>query len=425
MFGDPCVGGTTPVLPVDAPAYPEGVSPFGPYDMAGNATEWVWDTYGHCYYCHSPGVPDIDCDAPCDNAVLHDPLGPPKTNPNADTVRRGGGWRRFSLFLPSYVREYVGPSATTDYGGFRCTYQECPAPCPENEHCVAGQCICAPNCTGKDCGDDGCGGSCGDCTEHYDCQSGTCAYIPWCGDGSCDLDEDCSACPADCGNCCGNAVCDAQYEEDCATCPADCGNCCGNGLCDPEQEEDCATCPADCGCGCGEECELGACAFTACDGKECGDDGCGGWCWTCGAGEYCHAGKCGPSCPGTVCEDGQTRPCGIYSGVCTEGVQTCEGNAWGACIGAIEPGFMDFCDGIDNDCSGSVDENCECVVGQARNCGQSLGICVQGTQICTEQGIWSNCIGSSGPFPEGNPPVCDGQDNDCDGEIDEGCECPE
>jgi hypothetical protein len=33
---------------------------------------------------------------------------------------------------------------------------------------------CLPNCTGKECGDDGCGGSCGDCPEGYYCDNGVC-----------------------------------------------------------------------------------------------------------------------------------------------------------------------------------------------------------------------------------------------------------
>ena len=65
------------------------------------------------------------------------------------------------------------------------------------------------------------------------------------------------------------------------------------------------------------------------------------------------------------------------------------------------------CDGIDNNCNGLVDENLQ------RNCGSSIGVCTVGSQICTA-GVWSAC--------SGNPPqmeTCDGQDNDCDGVIDE------
>jgi hypothetical protein len=34
---------------------------------------------------------------------------------------------------------------------------------------------CGPNCAGKSCGDDGCGGACGICTGGQTCQGGACA----------------------------------------------------------------------------------------------------------------------------------------------------------------------------------------------------------------------------------------------------------
>jgi len=41
---------------------------------------------------------------------------------------------------------------------------------------IEGESICTPNCDGKSCGDDGCGGSCGSCSEGYTCVSkGVCA----------------------------------------------------------------------------------------------------------------------------------------------------------------------------------------------------------------------------------------------------------
>jgi hypothetical protein len=55
---------------------------------------------------------------------------------------------------------------------------------------------------------------------------------PVCGNGSCDSGENCNNCPQDCGQCCGNTVCDAIYGENCGTCPGDCLQagevCCGN-----------------------------------------------------------------------------------------------------------------------------------------------------------------------------------------------------
>ena len=41
--------------------------------------------------------------------------------------------------------------------------------------CQEGQCVaCAPQCSGKECGDDGCGGSCGTCAEDENCVGGAC-----------------------------------------------------------------------------------------------------------------------------------------------------------------------------------------------------------------------------------------------------------
>ncbi len=52
-----------------------------------------------------------------------------------------------------------------------------------------------------------------------------------CGDGSCNANEDCKSCEADCGKCtpavCGDGTCAAK--EDCKTCAADCGGGCASG----------------------------------------------------------------------------------------------------------------------------------------------------------------------------------------------------
>jgi len=54
----------------------------------------------------------------------------------------------------------------------------CPPGCGSGESCVDGQCeSCSTVCSGKECGDDGCGGTCGSCGSGEECQSGLCIVV--------------------------------------------------------------------------------------------------------------------------------------------------------------------------------------------------------------------------------------------------------
>ena len=48
---------------------------------------------------------------------------------------------------------------------------QCPGP---NYLCIAASCVCQPDCFLKTCGDDGCGGSCGTCSALESCNDGVC-----------------------------------------------------------------------------------------------------------------------------------------------------------------------------------------------------------------------------------------------------------
>jgi hypothetical protein len=51
---------------------------------------------------------------------------------------------------------------------------------------------------------------------------------------------------------------------------------------------------------------------------------------------------------------------------------------------------------------------------------EGVGVCHAGTQQCQSDGTWGSCHGDVTPSAE----TCDGFDNDCDGEIDNGDLCP-
>ena len=125
---------------------------------------------------------------------------------------------------------------------------------------------------------------------------------------------------------------------------------------------------------------------------------------------------------GCVCRRGETRACydgpaataGV--GICKAGTQACviEAGAarWGACQGQVLPvAGGETCNGADDDCDGIVD-------GMTRSCGSSVGDCRPGTETC-KAGAWGACLGGVGPGVED----CNGGDENCDGMVDEGCDC--
>jgi hypothetical protein len=108
-------------------------------------------------------------------------------------------------------------------------------------------------------------------------------------------------------------------------------------------------------------------------------------------------GTCGP--PGTN-----------NMGQCMLGQLLCVGGVPNTCVGAVGPS-TEVCDGVDNNCNGTTDEGNP---GGGMTCGSNVGICTQGTTMCVSGMI--QCVGGMGPMAE----VCNGRDDDCDTNIDEG-----
>ncbi|MEM9069116.1 MAG: MopE-related protein [Myxococcota bacterium] len=121
---------------------------------------------------------------------------------------------------------------------------------------------------------------------------------------------------------------------------------------------------------------------------------------------------------GCECVDGATQACGSDVGACMGGTQTCTSGAFGACAGEIAP-VDETCNGVDDDCDGTVDDN---LIAPA--CALQQGVCAGSVQRCGGAGGFEACGAAEyGPSYQADESACDGQDNDCDGTIDEGCDC--
>jgi hypothetical protein len=102
-------------------------------------------------------------------------------------------------------------------------------------------------------------------------------------------------------------------------------------------------------------------------------------------------------------------------GVCREGERQCDAQGfWGACSGAVLPG-TEICNSLDDDCNGRVDDGFE---RDGAQCFSGEGECkVPGKFACAADGASSVC---SAKAKDPRPETCDGKDNDCNGQVDDG-----
>ena len=109
--------------------------------------------------------------------------------------------------------------------------------------------------------------------------------------------------------------------------------------------------------------------------------------------------------------------CTVGEGTCARyGVYECSDDALSAQC-SVSPGTStpEICDGLDNDCDGQLDEGFD-DIGLA--CEVGIGLCRRvGVNRCAEGGAEVICSAqAAAPLLE----ICDGFDNDCDGQLDEG-----
>jgi hypothetical protein len=241
------------------------------------------DDPGHEKYCQQ------DCEFPCGNGLCEGGENPIDCPQDCEKYACGNG-----VCEPGEGPDICPEDCAASCGDCQCengeSYVSCPVDCgycgdghcidkceyiPEDKSLCPLDCDCQPDCAGKECGPDGCGGSCGTCAGLQDaCVEGQCVCQPdGCG-GGCGLCDD--------GDLCTDDICDGETGV-CLFPDTDCddGSVCTMDDCHPEAGcvykfnsldcDDYDPCTED------DVCGEGTCtgeSKSCSDGLECTDDLC-------------------------------------------------------------------------------------------------------------------------------------------------------
>jgi hypothetical protein len=224
------------------------------------------------------------------------------------------------------------------------------------------------------------------------------SYVPnaTCGVGYCKAHNTPSSCASGVETAC---TAGAPLSSDDATCDGVDDDCSGSA------DEDYVSTPTSCG--------VGACVASGsmvCSGGSTHD--------TCTPGTpAANDATCNgvdEDCSGTADEDYVSTGTNCGVGACARtGTLSCSnGSVSNSCVPGAPAANDATCNGIDDDCSGTADED---YVATVTSCG--AGACATtGMLICMGGGLVNTCVAGTGAPSD---PTCDGADDDCDGQKDE------